>query len=381
MIGVVLLLLALTFGLHIVLVNLGIGLATTIPLLKRKREEKFVRVSKELMKFYISIYALAGVFGTAFTVFLLSFYPKFIGLAGHIAFTPFAIAILAIVLHFFAITAYWYGWERWGKRTHDLFGILMVVSVYLIPLGFRAVSAFLNVPAGLKIEPKLHLDVLEALSNQTFLPIYLKSVFAALSASFFAFSSGYMYRFLKRRDKNSLEISNYFMPYATVTLTLTIILGGIYAFSLYNSVPYKFNNAFGRDVWLFIVKMAAVSIQLLAAYIFFTQIKRGDLRRAKVIVFSGPAALIGVFAGEMLNSFSQYPYFVAKLGDVSFASALPESVRETLLAALKMDALNPLTTLPSLYMVTAVFLVPLLIAAAFFVYLILFAEERYEIPE
>ncbi len=109
------------------------------------------------MKFYAATYGLAGVFGTAFTVFLLSFYPAFIGLAGHLTFVPFGLAVMAIVIHFFTISAYWYGWDRWNGNTHFLLGLILLISVYIIPLGFRAISAFLNVPQGLELIPKPHL--------------------------------------------------------------------------------------------------------------------------------------------------------------------------------------------------------------------------------
>ncbi len=195
--------LALVFGLHIAMVNLGIALSTVIPLLKRNGEksgkELYVRTARELMNFYAATYALAGVFGTAFTVFLLSFYPGFIGLASHIAFVPFGIAILAIAAHFFAISAYWYGWDRFSSNVHFAIGILLLATAYVIPLGFRAVSAFLNIPTGLQFEPKLHLDVFAALTNPTFLPLYAKSITAALAAGFFTISSAYALRYVKGR--------------------------------------------------------------------------------------------------------------------------------------------------------------------------------------
>ena len=86
--------LSLALGLHIALVNLDIGLATLIPIMKRvgeRREDEFlVRRAKSLMRYYAMTYAVAGVFGTAFTVALLAFYPAFIGLAGHLTWVPSA---------------------------------------------------------------------------------------------------------------------------------------------------------------------------------------------------------------------------------------------------------------------------------------------------
>lgn len=275
-IAMILYFMALVFGLHIVMVNLGIAFSTTIPLLKRKGEkennELYLKTSKQLMNFYAATYALAGVFGTAFTVFLLSFYPAFIGLAGHLTFVPLGLAVLAIAIHFFAITAYWYGWDRWSRNTHFLIGLILLVSVYMIPVGFRAVSAFLNMPQGLELAPKPHLNVIAALLNPTFLPLYLKSVTAALAAGFFTISSAYMLRYL-RGEKEAIKIVDRFMPLAAITFVATVILGIIYAETLNVFVNYKFVNAFGILIgakasydfsWLFIIKLVMFAVQIFA---------------------------------------------------------------------------------------------------------------------
>ena len=371
--------LALVFGLHIVMVNLGIAFSTVIPILKRKGEKEnnqtYLRTSKQLMNIYAAIYGLAGVFGTAFTVFLLSFYPGFIGLAGHLTFIPFGIAIIAIVIHFFAITAYWYGWDRWSSNVHFLIGLTLMISAYLIPIGFRAISAFLNVPQGLILSPKPHLDVFAALQNPTFLPLYLKSIAAALTAGFFTISSAYMLKHSKDRD--AITVVEKFMPLAAIAFVATLILGIIYAETLNIFVNYKFINAFGFLVgakakydfsWLFIIKLLMFLIQVSAIIAFF---KVKMPKAEKYVIAAGPASLIAIFAGEMLNSFSQYPYFVAKLADKSFVSSLPEPIRSHLAERLSLELSNPLATSPDLYLITMLFLVPLLIASVVFLYVLL----------
>lgn len=64
--------LAFSFGIHIVMVNIGIALATLIPYLEwraRKLESnELLSNAKSLFKIYAATYALAGVFGTAFAV-------------------------------------------------------------------------------------------------------------------------------------------------------------------------------------------------------------------------------------------------------------------------------------------------------------------------
>jgi cytochrome d ubiquinol oxidase subunit I len=387
--------LALAFGLHIVMVNLGIAFSTVIPLLKRegerKKDELYLRTSRQLMNFYAATYALAGVFGTAFTVFLLSFYPAFIGLAGHLTLVPFGVAVLAIAIHFLAITAYWYGWDRWNRDTHFLIGLVLLISVYIIPLGFRTVSAFLNVPQGLELTPKPHLDFMAALLNPTFLPLYLKSLTAALAAGFFTISSAYTLRYL-RGERDALRIVEKFMPLAAITFAITIVLGIIYAETLAIFVNYKFVNAFGILIgtraehdfsWIFVIKLIMFAVQVMAVLAFLRMRSIGfELKNwfGRAIISAGPASLIAVFAGEMLNSFSQYPYFVAKLGDHDFVASLPEGLRTFLAERLSLELSNPLATSPDLFLITILFLVPLLASATFLLYILLFGREETEIP-
>ncbi len=318
----------LALVLHVVLANLAIGLSVTIPILKRRGE---LELSKKLMKFYASTYGLAGVFGTAFTVFLLSFYPSFIGFVGNVAFYPFAVSILLIVLHFLSIVLYWYGWDRFDPDTHFYVGITMAVTALLIPLGFRAVFGFINVPLGLELHPKPHLDFLKALSNPTFLALYPKSILASLTLTFTLLSS-------LRRE---------FAKLAVVTLTLTCLAGIIYAETL-TAIPYKFENAVSSPI--FYAKMAVIALQFLA---LATIIKTG-----RGSIMATVCAFLGVALGETLNAVSQYPYAIADV------SVLPKEM----LGIVNLSAQNPLTS--GLEAFTWAFLIPLLIASSILIYLI-----------
>ena len=342
MAGLAPLFLAFMFGLHIVMVNLGIGLAWLVPYFKRRAdqgEREFEDVARTLMRFYAATYGVAGVFGTAFTVFLLSYYPKFLGVAGNITLIPFGISILAITVHFFAIAAYWYGWDRWSRQVHSLIGLLLGVSALLIPLGFRAIFAFLNIPAGLGFDPaegKLYLDVGAALTkNPTFLPLYLKSIAAAFTATFMAVAGAYAYKAFFRAESEeekraALRVASMLAKPALVLLLVTTILGFWYALSLQN-VPYKFNNVFaglGWSVgggkayysvsWLFLLKMLLLAVQFAAlAYALPALIRGGlDAGKAKLLLYGGVAALAAVALGEYVNAFSQYPFFIAVWPDV-----------------------------------------------------------------
>ncbi len=362
--------LALTFGLHIVLVNLGIGLSTTVPFMKRAGErrgdEYLLKTARKLMKFYAATYGLGGVLGTAFTVFLLSFYPGFLGLAGNIAFVPFALSILLICLHFISIVIYWYGWDRLSENAHFIAGLAMMTSAILIPLGFRAVFGFLNVPIGLELQPKIHLDALKALTNPTFIVLYPKSITASYALTFCILAGAFAYR-MQRGDERARDYATMFAKYGLVFLIATAILGVLYAETLRVYSPYKFDNVFAflgtnakYDVsWMFMLKMAFVIVQFIAIAYFLKAREKGILAE-----IAGAAGIGAVFTGELLNAFSQYPLLIANV------SGLPAAVVRSLEGILNMAKPNPLTTMNSLYAITLAFLVPLLICFGVLIYLI-----------
>ncbi len=390
--------LALTFGLHIVLVNLGIFLALYVPYLKIKADKNndpaLENVARRLMRFYAATYGVAGVFATAFTVFLLSFYPAFLGLAGNITLIPFGIAILMIVLHFFSIASFYYGWDRWSRPVHHFIGFLLALSALLIPLGFRAVFAFLNIPVGLKLDGgKLSLDVAEALTNPTYLPLYLKSIVAAITAGSLAVLGGLSYAYYKTDDgtykEGIVKVVPQLAKISLAGLILMFFLGLWYALSL-KAVPYKFNNVFAslgwkvgdgvahyNVAWLFVVKMIFYVFQIAVVAITFKALAAGVIPAEKknLLLAAGLAALVTVMLGEYLNAFSQYPYFIACLGSPEACpdviKQLPPDQLQRLGLILDLRQYNELATVSGVVALTWAFMIFLLASTAYFFYVLL----------
>ena len=240
----------------------------------------------------------------------------------------------------------------------------MLISVLLIPLGFRAIFGFLNVPIGLELQPKLHLDVLKALANPTFLTLYPKSITASLGVTFVVLATAFVYK------KQELAIR--FAKLGLICLIVTALLGIAYAETLNIYANYKFKNAFGSllglkaeyDVsWIFLAKVVFITIQFTALTLLIFK------RNGIMMPLAGFSALTGVFAGEMLNAFSQYPYLIAN------ASNLPPEVVSALADIINLAKPNPIATMESLYLITLAFLIPLLASASLLVYLVLKPEE------
>ncbi|MCE4606825.1 MAG: cytochrome ubiquinol oxidase subunit I [Desulfurococcales archaeon] len=386
--------LAFAFGFHIVLVNVAITLGILAPYLRwrslKENDKALEKVAREVTRLLAATYGLGGVFATAFTVFLLSFYPEFIGLAGNIALAPFAISILSIVLNFFTIVAFYYGWDKWSPRAHLTIGFFMALTFLLIPLGFRAVFAFLNTPQGLYFEDGVpRLDLIKALANPTLPPLYLKSIVGALTAGTFALAAGYAYRYTRTNDEEVKRVSLVFVqktvPYVLLGLVTMVFLGLWYAFSLQN-VEYKFNNIFanlgwsvGNGVvhydmsWLFMFKMILVAIQFAAIIVAYNAIRRGNLTSGvtKWMIAGGIVALFTILVGEYLNAFSQYPYFIANLNDPKVLAIIPKNLVPALAQILSLENVNQLATLRGVAMLTAGFMTFLVISAVYYLYIVL----------
>ncbi|MCS7102343.1 MAG: cytochrome ubiquinol oxidase subunit I [Candidatus Korarchaeum sp.] len=380
---------ALVFGIHIVAVNLGIALSTMIPFLKRRADlsgnARLDDLAKRIFRVYAATYALAGVMGTAFTVFLLSFYPEFIGIAGNITLVPFAIAIMSILVHFLAIVLYYYGWDSFPRNLHLASGILLALTSYTIPLGFRLVFSFLNIPVGLKFDGKPYIDAFEALLNPTFAPLYLKSILGALTFGSLFIVTLATFNLMKGGSSEEKSLYSISLNVAFVSMFLMLLLGPWYAMSLI-STPIKFDNIFrsfgwsvsgasgGPDLgWLFAIKLTLIIVQVYVL-LNLTALRDGKPlpKQFRLALLATLSAALTVLSGEYLNMFSQYPFFLANLPLI--ISQVPEPWRKILGKALSLENVNPLSNDPSLLIVTAIGILILLIAIGYFLYLVFFKK-------
>ncbi len=364
--------LAFSFGIHIVLVNLGIGISVLAPILKVLSEKwgrpELKEEAYRLLRFYAATYALGGVFGTAFTVYLLSYYPEFVGLAGKIALYNFAFAIAMIALHFLSLTAYYYGWNKLEPRIHNAFGILLAASALLIPLGFRSVFAQLNEPVGVEIQGlnQIVLNPLKALlGNPHLWPLYVKSITASLALTLIAAAG---WAALKGRS----EIARLYLKPAIAMLVLVALAGLWYGWSL-RTVEYKFNNIFGglgiggepalNLSWLLALKVLLWLVQLAA---IGYALKAGITRAKPLLVAAAAAAIVTVPAGEYLNAFSQYPYFIADYQAI--LENLPPQERAALEQAVSLLNVNVNTASQALFIYTITATLVLIGAALLYAY-------------
>lgn len=354
--------LAFAFGFHIVLVNIDMGLGILIPLMKRygetKNDEFLVKTAKRYMRYFAIMYASAGVFGTAFTVFLLTFFPSFLRLAGVVLLWPFGLAVLFLILRLFSISAYWYTWDRLDPEKHFYIGALLILTSLIVPLAFRSVFAFLNTPSGIVSLSPLKFSLIDYFLNPTLLPLYLKSITGALVVTFLTLASIHIYRISKNIGdaEKEKQLVGFYFTWAFYLLLIQVLFGLIYIITLWVYVPYKFNNIFGSYLWLLIIKILVVIFQIYIAGLIWNSLRKGvepaftgTLLKETLAV--GPISLLGIVVGEYLNAFTHLPYFIAQ---PDLAKLLPE-IDLT-------QSINKLALFFDLYAITIFAILPLLLA-------------------
>ncbi len=387
--------LSFNFGIHIVMVNLVIGLAVLVPLLKylgmKRNDQLTLNMSRRLMKYYATTYGIAGVFGTAFTVFLFSYYPFATMLLGTLAIVPFAIAIGFVAVNFFSLIAYWYGWDRWSPRAHNVIGIIMAGSALMIPFGFRGVFAFLNTPDGLFFTSAgtPSLNPFKAYANPTFWPLYLASISGALTATMIAIMAGFAIAYLRRPNEErpyfESAIRRFYVP-SLVGLLVTVVLMFSYLVSLIG-IPFKFDNimaGFGvvldpsqpiyNFTWIFVLHLVMVGIQFVVLIYVLSLALKGNLVSRGVAyasIVGGATALGSIESGEMLNAFSQFPRFIANLTK-SQALKLPAPYGEMLAEYNNLTVYNHLAAAPFGQFFTSFMMAIMIAVLIVFIYLVFF---------
>ncbi|MHA2363973.1 MAG: cytochrome ubiquinol oxidase subunit I, partial [Candidatus Hodarchaeales archaeon] len=274
-------LMSVVFSLHIVLVNIDVGIAVLIPILKRwgevKNKDRYISHSKLYMRYFAITYASAGVFATAFTVFILTFFPDFLHFLGIALLIPYGFVVLLIALRLFCLSAYWYGWDRFNPKTHFGIGLVLASTSFLIPFFFRIVFGFLNTPDGMVSTDPVIVDPIALMWNPTFLPIFLKSIFGAFALTFFMLVFVYTLKIVKNIGdaQENKDFQILYLKLGFVPFMMMFLFGIWYLLSIWVEVPYKFDNIMGPMAGvdpeagyvpsiLFMIKILFILVQTIA---------------------------------------------------------------------------------------------------------------------
>ncbi|WP_291999336.1 cytochrome ubiquinol oxidase subunit I [Caldivirga sp.] len=207
-------LIAWAFSVHLPLVYTVLGLGWLLPTLEllgyRSGRRTYIDIAHGLSNYLIAVYAIGGVFGTIVTVFLAGLLPVFTNIAGVLLWPIWGIAIVfGVAIALPLIGLYYRSFNRLSPIKHITVGYAMAITLTVIPAMFRLVFAFINYPAGVLITPSsasntgftLSVNLTETLSNPTYPPLLLATLFGAIAMTGILLSSIHGWRYASSRDE------------------------------------------------------------------------------------------------------------------------------------------------------------------------------------
>ncbi|MDI3497007.1 cytochrome ubiquinol oxidase subunit I [Archaeoglobus sp.] len=289
--------------LHIIFVSITIGVGWIAAYSRLKaylsNDSYLEMFSRKVFKVMVVFELFSGVWGTIITVFLAGFFPTLTALATNVLFVPLLIALISIMVRIPSIGIFWYTWGKIHPKYHSFIGIVMAVSGFTIPLGFRAIFSEITAPTAVaEYLSTSAVSPLAAYANPFFWLLYLHTLFAVMSVG------GFVVAYLMSLEGDSDGIRVGYL-YGLGFLLIQIPMGVIFWASLHDYSPYMFSSVtFGSFAPAFAAKIAVVTALLVLGVLGYVR------ESASYTKYSLILALSAVFFGEMMNSGARYPYMV-----------------------------------------------------------------------
>jgi cytochrome d ubiquinol oxidase subunit I len=273
----------------------------------------FEVMSRKVFKILIIHELFSGVWGTIITVVLAGFFPTLMATATDIIFLPILIALTSILIRIPTIALFWYTWGKIRPGLHTLVGLVMAVSGFGVPFGFRYIFAELTYPYALVMAMQGMKDVarIAVFFNPLYPWLLLHTWFGALSIGGFLVAS-----FFTIKGNVNVKFAWIGLWHGVLFLAVQGVLGPTYLFNLSFRAPLLYANILGQtgstfDIApLFALKLSLITFLVLASVKVWRKIKRGYGVVPRYALILGPVAIMVAIIGEFMNDGGRYPYLV-----------------------------------------------------------------------
>ncbi len=305
---------------HLLLVNIVLGIAIFIPILEYiylKRKDKDIKdLERKIFKLLVVIDLFAGVWATWITVFLGGFWPQLTFYATTVLFIPLTISLIGILISLPSIGVYWFTWGKINEKIHFLIGIILAIGTLMVPIGFNMIFSFLNDPVGLN-QALQNNDLYAVFSNPLYPEFTLHRIFGALTLVSLVYSGIFLYRYWKSGDEIYRKGAGIFLWASLPIILIESILGAIYAMELNinsqyiaSSVLGPFSmNPTGTMFPLFVVFIILVFLLWIILFYLLYAFQK-NVKAVRTSLLLPVLALITLPLGEFINDYSRYPYFI-----------------------------------------------------------------------
>jgi cytochrome bd ubiquinol oxidase subunit I len=179
---------ALSLGFHIVFAAVGVALPALMVIAewcwRSTGEAVYLELARRWAKGTAILFAVGAVSGTLLSFELGMLWPRFMAIAGAIIGMPFSLEGFAFFTEAIFLGIYLYGWERVSPALHIASGIAVTVSGAFSALFVVLANAWMNAPAGFRLEGGHPVDVRPLVAM--FSPGWATEVVHVLLASYLA---------------------------------------------------------------------------------------------------------------------------------------------------------------------------------------------------
>ena len=179
---------ALSLAFHIVFAAVGVALPALMVIAewrwRRTGDAVYLELARRWAKGTAILFAVGAVSGTVLSFELGLLWPRFMAFAGGIIGMPFSLEGFAFFTEAIFLGIYLYGWERVSPRLHLASGVAVAVSGALSALFVVLANAWMNAPAGFRLDGGRPVDVDPVAAM--FSPGWITEVIHVLLASYLA---------------------------------------------------------------------------------------------------------------------------------------------------------------------------------------------------
>ena len=232
---------------HIVFAALGVGLplllAVSEGLALWRRDAVWMDLARRWSRAFGLLFAIGAVSGTVLSFELGLLWPRFMALSGSMIGLPFTAEGFAFFLEAIFLGLYLYGWDRLSPFRHWLCSLPIAVSGAASALFVVMVNAWMNTPAGFRIEDGAitQVDPLAAALNPSVSTQDPHMLFSAYTVTGFVVAAVYAAGILRgRRDAAHRRGLALGMALGVVAIALAGFFGDASARFVYQAQPAKF---------------------------------------------------------------------------------------------------------------------------------------------
>lgn len=234
-------------------------------------DKRYDKLAYDFTKLLSVSFSLTASLGAVLTFFLIILYPKFTNYFVYVFEPTFYIYVALFFAEAFFLYTYYYGWGKFGPKTHLALGLGLNIVGTLIMAIANAWVTFMTSPAG--VDPdnagKL-ISVWDAVTNYTWMPINIHRVIANVAFGGSVAAAYGAYKFLGAKTEE--ERAHYdWMGYMGNFIAIIAFLPLPFAGYWLGKEIYGFSQNLGMTLmggafsWLFIIQAVLIGNLFLSA--------------------------------------------------------------------------------------------------------------------